>query len=135
MGKQATMTIGDKIGSTASTIATGGATYPGVNQVRIVTLVAVADEHRLADIQRTVKVLIDAARDNNVFRGSGSKAYTTTLNGGKEGIIAKAISADVVDGDIALMIVGTVSNKGNRNITEEAHIQLLDWMNETDNLI
>lgn len=134
MGVQATMKIGDKVDALAVSILSGEATYPGTDEVRIITILAAADEHRLADIQRAVMLCIDYARDNNIYTSSGSIAIVTNLNSGKAGVRREGIATNVVTGDVGLMVGGTVRNKGGRNITDDAHKQLLDWMNEQNRL-
>ncbi len=134
MSVQAIMSIHDKRSASAASVASGEALYPASSEVSIVSMPAVADEHRLADIQRAVEICIDFARDTNQFGSSGSTSIVTSLNGGKAAIRVELIATNVVTGDIGIMITGSVRNKGSRNITEEAHKQLLDWMNENGRL-
>lgn len=135
MPLQATMTIGDKTTAVAATIVSGGATYPNPNQVRIVSILPAADQHRFADIHRAVKNCLDYARDNNLFVTSGSIAIVSNLDGGKSSIRQESIAANIVTGDVGIMVLGSVRNRGSINITENAHIQLLNWMNENDRLV
>ena len=135
MGVQATMTIGDKRGSAATVIASGGATYPGANQVRVVTILPTADLHRSVEIHSAIRACLDYARDNNLFVASGAMAVVTSLDGKKAAIRTVGIAANVVTGDVGIMIAGSVRNQGGINITDNAHKQLLDWMREEDRLV
>ncbi len=134
MGVQSTMTIGDKQGSAAVTVASGAATFPSTFQVRIVSILPAADLHRLADIQRAVQICIDYARDNNLYTGGASIYVVTTLSGGKVAIRTGAVASAVVTNDVGIMVNNFESAKGARNIMDNAHKQLLDWMNEQDRL-
>ncbi len=134
MGVQAIMTIGDKKGSVVNTVATAAAVFPSTFEVSIVSILPTADLHRLADIQRAVKLCIDYARDNNLY-GGGSQLYVvTTLNGGKAAIRSNNVANEVVTNDVGIMLNTFEIAKGSRNIMDNAHRQLLDWMNEQDRL-
>ncbi len=134
MGVQATMTIGVKAGATAQTILTGAAGFPSFNEVSIIGIPVTADLGRLADIHRTIRLVIDYVRDNKLFFGNGSTGYLTSLDEGKAGIRNISIVTQAVDGDFGLMVNGAVKNLGNRLDTENAHRQLLDWMRENQRL-
>ena len=134
MGVQATMTIGDKKGASFAVVASGGATYPAINQVSIVSILDGDDAERYADIERAHQICMDYAKENNLFNSAGSIAIVTTLDGGKEAVTTKNLAADVVTGDVGLMVVGSQRNKGYSNIQHEAYIQLIDAARENTRL-
>lgn len=135
MGVQCYMTIGDKKGSSAFPIASGGGAYPTTEEVGIISILPAADLHRLGEVQRTVMYCLEYARDNNIFISAGSIAIVTTLDAGKSGIREEGIIANVVTDEVGIMVVGSTRVDGGTLITYEAHRQLLDWMNENDRLV
>jgi len=134
MGVQATMTIGQKAGATAQAISTGTASYPSFDEVRIIGIPATNDSGRLADIHRTIRLVIDYVRDNKLFIGAGAAGYLTSLDAGKAGIRSISIATEAVTNDFGIMVNGAVKGRGNRLDTENAHRQLLDWMRENQRL-
>lgn len=135
MGVRAVMNIGNKDGASAVNILTGNATYPGNNQVGIVTMLPPSDFHRLSDINRTVKQILDYIRDEDRMVTAASMSFVTTLSTGKNGIREEAVVANIVTGDIAVIVVGSQRSQGNNSIFEEANNQLLDWMRENNRLV
>ncbi len=135
MGIQATMTIVDKETSIAATVASGAATFPFTDQISIVSILPTADLHRLADVQRAVEICIDYARDNNLYVGTSQIYVVTTLDGGRNAVRTNNVATEVVTNDVGIMINNFEIQKGSRNIMDNAHKQLLDWMNENDRLV
>ena len=84
MGVQAIRTItGKKEDTVLTTPATALAAFPAAGEVSVVTILAVADQHRLADAERAIRICLDYARDNNLYTSAVSVSVVTTLNGGK----------------------------------------------------
>lgn len=135
MGVQATMTIGDKKGSVAVPVASGAATFPSTFQVRVVSILQASDSHRLADIQRAVVICIEYARDNNLYVGTSPMYVITTLDGGKSTIKFNNVASEIVTDNVGIMINNFEIQKGSRNIMDNAHQQLLDWMRENQRLV
>ncbi len=136
MGVQSTMTIGDKKAAIAVTQSPGGAFFPTTNNISIISLAIATDEHRLGEIHRAIGYCIDYARDNNLFSNTTltDLAVITTLNGGKAAVRTELIAADVVLGEVGIMLGTAVRVRGATNITENAHRQLLDWAREAQRL-
>jgi len=135
MGVQATMIIGDKKASAAATVASGAATFPITNQVSVVSILPAADSHRLADIERAVEICIDYMRDNNLYGGASPLYVVTTLDGGRNTVRTNNVATEVVTNDVGIMINNFERAKGSRNIIDNAHKQLLDWMRENERLV
>jgi len=124
---QVTMKIGNKTSASKVGRPTGDPTYPPNGSVSIAVMPPSSDSGRAADIHRTVRILIDYVRDNKSFSSAGSMAFVTTLDGGKAAVREEPIATNVLPGEIALMVTGSVRALGNRMDTENAHRQLLDW--------
>ena len=133
MGVQATMPIGAKISSTAVPVLSGAASFPSAGNVSIVTILAPADQHRLGEVQRRIRELVNYARDNRSLQTPANVAIVININAAKSAIREEALDASVVDGDIALLVSAGASDS--TNILENAHLQLRDWMNENDRLV
>ncbi len=135
MGVQASMTIEQKPKAVAINLGEPGlGTFPIAGDVSIISLPAILDEHRLADIQRAVVICLDFARDNNLFTSAVSVAVLTTLNGGKNTVRTETLASAAVTGDVGLLIVGTVRAVGDTHIVDGAHKQLLQFMREEGRL-
>ena len=135
MGVEASMTIGTKTSAVAAVVASGAAVFPAAGKVGIVSILPAADTGRIGEVQRAINHCIDYARDNNLFRSATSIAVVTTLNGGKVAVRTETLSTNVVTNDVGIMILGAVRDGGDTNIVENAHQQLLDFMNENDRLV
>lgn len=126
MGIQATMPISGKKNATVATIISGGATYPPVGNVRIVSL---AEDHRAMETREGIIDCINYARDNDLHTSAGSVAIVVDINGRRQ-IQVVAIASNVVDGQVGIMLVGQERSKGKTMILDNAHRQLLDWVSE-----
>ncbi len=131
MGVQAFMSIEAAPAFSIATIATGTANYPAAGSVSIVTILPAGDIHRYVEVFDVVRKLITYARDENIYVGAGSVAIVSSIDGT---IRVESIAANIVTGDIALMIVGSEKAKGSRNILDIAHRDLLNYMNENARL-
>lgn len=135
MGVQAIRGVLDpKLTTAFTTPATTAAVFPGADECSVVTMLAAADTHRLGEIQRQVENCINFARDEDLFDSAGSVCVLVKLDEPKASIRTEALAASVVTGDVGIMIVGSERAKGSRNILENAHKQVLDFMNEQDRL-
>lgn len=135
MGVEATMTIGDKANAIAVPVLSGAATFPQINEVRIVTMVGILDQYRLAEVQRAVIACIDFFRDGNYGGfGASSMGIITSLANPKGSVRADPVANNIVDDDIGLMLAGSTISSGSTNIIENAHRQLLAFMNENQQL-
>ncbi len=136
MGVECYMTVGDKKGSTAFPIASGGGAFPSIGEVGIITILPAADLHRLGEVQRAVMYCLEYARDNNTSSAAaGPLAIVTSLDGGKNGIREESVIVNVVTNDVGIIINSADRGKTQTSINYEAQRQLLDWMNENDRLV
>lgn len=136
MGVQAIRSVeGTKLSTIFTAPASGAAVFPGADQCSVVTMLAAADTHRLGETQRRIEDCINFARDNDLFKpGSADIAVVVKLNETRADIRTEGDPLNVVTGDVGIMMAGTEVSKGSRNILENAHKQVLDWMNEQDRL-
>jgi hypothetical protein len=135
MGVQAIRAIAGKKSSTViTTPLTAAAVFPAANECSIVTMLGAGDVHRIGEVQRRVRDCINYARDYDLFTSATSIAVVVKLDEAKAAIRTETLVANIVTGDVGIAIVGSERAKGSRNILENAHRQVLDWMNEQDRL-
>lgn len=135
MGVQAIRAVtGQKSSVVFTAPATALAAFPAAGECSVVTMLGSGDVHRLGEIQRRIEDCINYARDNNLFTSAISIAVVVKLNESRPSIRVETLIANVVTGDVGIAIVGSERTKGSRNILENAHKQVLDWMNEENRL-
>ncbi len=134
MGVQAFQFIDNKSSRTYSTVASGAAVYPNFSEVSIVSILPAPDLHRSGEVQRAIMYCLEYARDNNLYNLAGSISVVTTLDGGKNAVRTESIAANIVTGDVGIMIIGSTRNEGDTSFVYEAHRQLIDGSREDDRL-
>ena len=136
MGVQIDTPVNNKKGSTATTVASGAASFPTGQVVSLISFPVTGDEYRAADIQRQIENCINYAFENEIMEGAPATAIAvvTSLDGGKASIRTETTITNVITGDVGILISASVRSANEHLQIRDAYKQALDWANENDRL-
>jgi len=119
-----------------STYVTGAPVAPAAGTLAVYVDLAATDQHRAVEVAGKLTNLIDRAREAGFNRPSvTTQYYRMPIDGGKDSIVATTTSTDIVEGDVAIGIEGSVLAGGRGSILlDSCFRQLIDWMSEQDRL-